>query len=45
MSSSPCPPDGRDEARAFYALLLGIPEIAKPPELAKRGGAWFRAAR
>ena len=35
-------PAGReDEARAFYAWLLGIPEIPKPPELAKRGGAWF----
>ena len=35
-------PAGREaEARAFYSGLLGIPEIAKPPELAKRGGAWF----
>ena len=35
-------PAGReDEARAFYARLLGIPEIPKPPELARRGGAWF----
>jgi catechol 2,3-dioxygenase-like lactoylglutathione lyase family enzyme len=35
-------PAGReDEARAFYTRLLGIPEIPKPPELAKRGGAWF----
>ena len=37
-------PGGReDEARAFYARLLGIPEIPKPPELAKRGGAWFES--
>ena len=37
-------PAGReDEARAFYARLLGIPEIPKPPELAKRGGAWFES--
>lgn len=37
-------PAGReDEARAFYAGLLGIPEVPKPPELAKRGGAWFEA--
>jgi putative NADPH-quinone reductase/catechol 2,3-dioxygenase-like lactoylglutathione lyase family enzyme len=28
-------------ARAFYAELLGLEEIAKPPELAGRGGAWF----
>jgi catechol 2,3-dioxygenase-like lactoylglutathione lyase family enzyme len=35
-------PAGReDEARAFYDQLLGIPEVPKPPALAKRGGAWF----
>jgi catechol 2,3-dioxygenase-like lactoylglutathione lyase family enzyme len=35
-------PAGREaEARAFYAGLLGIPELAKPPALAARGGAWF----
>ena len=35
-------PAGREaEARRFYAELLGIPERAKPPELAARGGAWF----
>jgi catechol 2,3-dioxygenase-like lactoylglutathione lyase family enzyme len=35
-------PAGReDEARTFYEGLLGIPEVAKPPVLAKRGGAWF----
>jgi catechol 2,3-dioxygenase-like lactoylglutathione lyase family enzyme len=35
-------PTGReDEARGFYEGLLGIPEVAKPPVLAKRGGAWF----
>ena len=28
-------------ARDFYAGVLGLAEIAKPPELAKRGGAWF----
>src|SRR4029453_11012151 len=28
-------------AREFYQSLLGIPEVPKPPELAKRGGAWF----
>lgn len=35
------PPHREDEARGFYHDLLGIPEIAKPPELAKRGGCWF----
>ena len=35
-------PAGREaEARRFYGELLGIPERAKPPELAARGGAWF----
>jgi len=35
-------PAGREaEAREFYFGLLGIPEVPKPPELAKRGGAWF----
>ena len=37
-------PAGREaEARRFYGELLGIPERAKPPELAKRGGAWFES--
>jgi catechol 2,3-dioxygenase-like lactoylglutathione lyase family enzyme len=35
------PPGRESEARAFYARLLGVPEKAKPAELAKRGGAWF----
>lgn len=35
-------PAGREEeARGFYNRLLGIPEMRKPEELAKRGGAWF----
>lgn len=35
-------PAGREnEARRFYSDLLGIPETAKPPHLARRGGAWF----
>jgi catechol 2,3-dioxygenase-like lactoylglutathione lyase family enzyme len=35
------PPGAEDEARRFYRDLLGMAEIAKPPELAKRGGCWF----
>lgn len=35
------PVGGEDEARAFYGGLLGLAEIAKPAELAKRGGCWF----
>jgi catechol 2,3-dioxygenase-like lactoylglutathione lyase family enzyme len=32
-----------EEARArdFYARVLGLREIAKPPHLARRGGLWF----
>lgn len=37
-----CPPGGEDVARRFYAEGLGLPEVAKPAELAGRGGAWFR---
>jgi len=37
-------PAGReDEARRFYGGLLGLPEVTKPPNLARRGGVWFRA--
>jgi catechol 2,3-dioxygenase-like lactoylglutathione lyase family enzyme len=35
------PSGGEDLARGFYRDLLGIPQIAKPPHLAKRGGCWF----
>ncbi|MHB8455001.1 MAG: VOC family protein [Acidiferrobacterales bacterium] len=28
-------------ARDFYSRILGIPEVPKPPELARRGGVWF----
>lgn len=28
-------------ARHFYAELLEIPEVEKPPHLATRGGCWF----
>jgi catechol 2,3-dioxygenase-like lactoylglutathione lyase family enzyme len=32
-----------DLARRFYRDVLGLVEIAKPVELAKRGGCWFQA--
>ena len=35
------PAGGEDEARAFYQGVLGIPEVAKPAHLARRGGCWF----
>jgi catechol 2,3-dioxygenase-like lactoylglutathione lyase family enzyme len=30
-----------DRGRGFYGGLLGLQEVPKPPELAKRGGLWF----
>jgi catechol 2,3-dioxygenase-like lactoylglutathione lyase family enzyme len=37
-------PSGEEaKARAFYVNVLGFTEISKPPELAKRGGAWFES--
>jgi catechol 2,3-dioxygenase-like lactoylglutathione lyase family enzyme len=38
-----CPRGGEDSARRFYADGLGMTEVPKPPELAGRGGAWFRS--
>ena len=35
------PPGGEPAAVAFYEGVLGIPNVPKPPELAKRGGCWF----
>jgi catechol 2,3-dioxygenase-like lactoylglutathione lyase family enzyme len=37
------PPGQEETARGFYSALLGMREIAKPPELAKRGGCWFES--
>jgi catechol 2,3-dioxygenase-like lactoylglutathione lyase family enzyme len=35
-------PSGEEEqARGFYSGILGMSELRKPPELAKRGGCWF----
>lgn len=35
-------PQGEEQrARDFYSAILGIPEVPKPPVLAKRGGVWF----
>ena len=35
-------PHGKEAvARKFYGEILGMAEIAKPAELAKRGGCWF----
>jgi catechol 2,3-dioxygenase-like lactoylglutathione lyase family enzyme len=37
-----CPRGGEPEVRRFYAVVLGLTEVEKPPELAARGGVWFR---
>lgn len=35
-------PQGEEPAaRGFYAGILGMEELPKPPNLAARGGAWF----
>jgi catechol 2,3-dioxygenase-like lactoylglutathione lyase family enzyme len=37
-------PRGSEEAlRQFYGNVLGMTEVPKPPDLASRGGVWFRA--
>lgn len=36
------PIGGETKARAFYADLLGFSEVAKPAQLAGRGGCWFQ---
>lgn len=35
------PPGEEDRAVAFYAGLLGLTHVPKPPPLAVRGGCWF----
>ena len=39
------PAGQEDAARQFYSGLLEIPEVPKPPELAKRGGVWFESGQ
>lgn len=34
-------PEADARAEAFYAGLLGLARVPKPPELAVRGGCWF----
>ena len=36
------PPGSEPAARAFYGDALGLPEVPKPPEMARRGGCWFQ---
>ena len=35
------PTGGEPAARRFYGELLGLREVARPDELAPRGGCWF----
>ncbi len=35
------PAGGEERATAFHEALLGIPRVAKPAHLARRGGCWF----
>jgi catechol 2,3-dioxygenase-like lactoylglutathione lyase family enzyme len=37
------PAGEEDRARGFYAGVLAMTEIPKPPELVKRGGCWFES--
>ncbi len=41
MCSLPMPAGQESLAREFYSGILGLTEVAKPANLAKRGGAWF----
>jgi catechol 2,3-dioxygenase-like lactoylglutathione lyase family enzyme len=36
------PPGQEERAVAFYAGVVGLRQVAKPPQLAARGGCWFR---
>ena len=38
------PRGGEERARTFFAGLLGLEEVEKPPMLAGRGGVWFALA-
>jgi catechol 2,3-dioxygenase-like lactoylglutathione lyase family enzyme len=38
------PAGGEEQARSFYAYVLGLSETPKSPELAPRGGCWFESA-
>jgi catechol 2,3-dioxygenase-like lactoylglutathione lyase family enzyme len=37
-----CPAGSEGASREFFAGVLGLAEIEKPPGLAARGGCWFR---
>ncbi|HEY7801768.1 MAG TPA: VOC family protein [Dehalococcoidia bacterium] len=35
------PIDGLERARAFYSDVLGLREVARPPEIQSRPGIWY----
>lgn len=37
------PIGAEDKARDFFGTLLGLEELAKPADMAARGGCWFAA--
>jgi catechol 2,3-dioxygenase-like lactoylglutathione lyase family enzyme len=37
------PAGGEEAAAGFYAGMLGIPRVPKPPHLEARGGCWFES--
>jgi catechol 2,3-dioxygenase-like lactoylglutathione lyase family enzyme len=37
------PPDEEEDAVRFDGTVLGLTQVEKPPELAPRGGVWFRS--
>ena len=37
------PAGAEARAREFYQGILGIAEVPKPPDLARRGGCWFES--
>ena len=39
-----CPAGSEPALRSFYAGVLGLTELPKPPVLAARGGCWFAMA-
>jgi catechol 2,3-dioxygenase-like lactoylglutathione lyase family enzyme len=39
------PAGGEQIARRFFVDVLGMTEVAKPDELAKRGGCWFTSGK
>ncbi len=39
------PAGEEDRARLFYMDVLGMDEVAKPANLARRGGVWFQLGK